>query len=104
MMFIHGPRNEANRCHWPVANSSGVPGRDDQRGMISAMSNRTWYSQLFANSFDGGVLLALPHDALGHWDGTGDDYDDVIEQEDQFLFRPLGPSLGLFIGDMDGEG
>src|SRR5262245_3599404 len=43
---------------------------------IGAMSNQTWYSQLFENSFDGGVLLALPYDALGHWDGTGDDYED----------------------------
>jgi hypothetical protein len=63
-----------------------------------------WFSPLFENTHNGGVLLTIPYDALADWDGTGEDYEEVIEEEFQFQFRPIGPTLGLFIGDFDGEG
>lgn len=66
------------------------------------MSGGAWYSQLFENSFGGGVLLALPYEGLASWDGTGDDYQEVIAEEETFLLRPVGRTLGLFVGDDEG--
>lgn len=68
------------------------------------MHSPVWYSQLFENTYNGGMLLVLPYEAVADWDGSGDDYEEVIAEEDQFLFRPLGATCGLFVGDMDGEG
>ena len=62
-----------------------------------------WFSQLFDNTGGGGVLAALPFEALGDWSGDGDEYDEVTEGE-LFLLRPVGPTHGLFVGDMNGDG
>ena len=62
-----------------------------------------WFSQLFENTGGGGVLMALPFEALADWSGDGDDYDQVTEGE-LFLLRPIGPTHGLFVGDMEGDG
>lgn len=66
------------------------------------MTQKAWYSQLFENSSGGGVLLALPYERLSDWKGEGDDYDDLIEEVDQFLLHPLGTGSGLFVTDEDG--
>jgi hypothetical protein len=66
------------------------------------MASGAWYSQLFENTYEGGVLLALPYEALPDWDGTGDVYEEVVEEIDQFLWRPVGPTAGLFVTDEDG--
>ena len=66
------------------------------------MSGVARFSQLFLNESGGGVLLALPYEGLPDWDGTGDDYAEVIAEEEPFLVRPVGPTFGLFVGDAEG--
>jgi hypothetical protein len=66
------------------------------------MARGAWYSQLFENASGGGVLLALPYEGLADWDGTGEEYDEVIVEEESFLLRPIGKTFGLFIGDVEG--
>jgi len=66
------------------------------------MSDVAWYSQLFENESGGGVLLALPYEAIGSWAGGGEKYDSVVDEIDQFLCRPLGRSVGLFVTDETG--
>jgi len=65
------------------------------------MTAKPWYSQLFENGLNGGVLLAIAYESLASW-GDEDDYDEMIDEVDQFLLRELGPSHGLFVGDDDG--
>lgn len=67
------------------------------------MSDRAWFSQLFDIDSGGGYLAALPYEAMAHWKAGGD-YDELTEETEQFLLRPLGPTAGLFVGDFDGEG
>jgi hypothetical protein len=67
------------------------------------MSKRAWYSQLFDNDGGGGVLFALPYDGFADW-RAGDDYEEVIDVPEECHFRPVGSTLGLILGDLDGEG
>ncbi|CAN5125491.1 hypothetical protein BH10PLA2_BH10PLA2_15200 [soil metagenome] len=66
------------------------------------MPHVAWFSQLFENTSGGGVLLALPFECLADWDGTGDDYETVTQDIDQFLLHPLRHNFGLFINEDDG--
>jgi hypothetical protein len=66
------------------------------------MAANVWFSQLFENSYDGGVLVALPYEALADWPGAGDDYDEVVDEVGQFLCRPVGKSVGLFVSEDEG--
>jgi hypothetical protein len=67
------------------------------------MPRRAWYSQLFDNDGGGGVFLALPYDGFADW-RAGDDYEEAIEVPDECHFRPVGPTHGLIVGDLDGDG
>jgi hypothetical protein len=57
--------------------------------MEVGMSGLPWWSQTFAN--DGGPLLALPHELVGHWLGTRNDYDRACDARCPFDFLSAGP-------------
>jgi hypothetical protein len=60
-----------------------------------------WYSPLFENESGGGLLLALPYESLGDWRG-GEDYEELIDEIEQFLCHPLGSGTGVFLTDDEG--
>jgi hypothetical protein len=55
------------------------------------MGLRAWWSQTFVN--DGGPLIVLPHELVGHWPGTRNDYDRACDARSPFDFFPAGPGL-----------
>jgi hypothetical protein len=63
------------------------------------MSMRAWWSQPFVN--DGGPLIALPHELVGHWPGTRDDYDRACDARSPFDFFPAGPGLVVVMTSPD---
>jgi hypothetical protein len=65
------------------------------------MATKCWYSPLFENESGGGAMLALPYELLGDWKAE-DDYDEVIDDLDQFCVQPIGNGAGVFVSDDDG--
>jgi hypothetical protein len=63
------------------------------------MRGRAWWSQTFAN--DGGPLIALPHELVGHWPGTQSDYDRACDARRPFDFFPVGPGLVVVAASTD---
>ena len=55
------------------------------------MSGEAWRSQTFAN--DGGPLIAITHELVGHWPGTRNDYDRACDARCPFDFFPAGPGF-----------
>jgi hypothetical protein len=52
------------------------------------MNGRAWWSQTFVN--DGGPLIAMPHELVGHWLGTRGDYDRACDAAPRSTSSPLG--------------
>jgi hypothetical protein len=63
------------------------------------MSGRAWWGQTFVN--DGGPLIALPHELVGHWPGTRDDYDRACDARTPCDFFPAGPGLVVVLTSPD---
>ena len=63
------------------------------------MSGRGWWSQTFVN--DGGPLIALPHELVGHWPGTRNDYDRACDARSPFDFFSAGPGLVVIVTSPD---
>lgn len=63
------------------------------------MRGRPWWSQTFAN--DGGPLIALPHELVGYWPGTRNDYDRACDARCPFDFFPTGPGLVVVMTSPD---
>jgi hypothetical protein len=63
------------------------------------MGGRPWWSQTFAN--DGGPLIALPHELVGHWPGTRNDYDRACDARSPFDFFPAGTGLVVVMTSPD---
>jgi hypothetical protein len=63
------------------------------------MRGGAWWSQTFAN--DGGPLIALPHELVGHWPGTRSDYDRCCDARRPFDFFPAGPGLVVVADSTD---
>src|SRR5262249_44103911 len=63
------------------------------------MSDRAWWSQTFVN--DGGPLLALPHELVGHWPGTRDGYDRAGVARAPFDCFPAGTGLVVIVTSPD---
>jgi hypothetical protein len=60
-----------------------------------------WQSQVFVN--DGGpLLLLLPHELLGHWEGTQGDYERACDARYPFDFFPVGPGFGVIVSGLGG--
>ena len=55
------------------------------------MPRGAWWSQTFVN--DGGPLLILPHELVGHWPGSRSDYDRACDARRPFDFFPAGPGF-----------
>jgi hypothetical protein len=69
------------------------------------MSQSVWYSPLFDNTSDGGVLAVMPYEAIGDWKGADDEdetYEEITDEIDQVLIHPLRQNVGLFLSDDDG--
>jgi hypothetical protein len=64
------------------------------------MPRRAWRSQDFDN--DGGPLIVLPHELLGHWSGFQSDYERCIDARYPFDFFAVGPGLGVVVNGPDG--
>jgi hypothetical protein len=58
-----------------------------------------WWSQTFDN--DGGPLIALPHELVGHWPGARSDYDRACDARRPFDLLPAGPGLVVVAGSTD---
>jgi hypothetical protein len=63
------------------------------------MSGRHWWSQTFAN--DGGPLIALPHELVGHWSGTQLDYDRACDAGSPVELFSVGPGLMVVMTSPD---
>jgi hypothetical protein len=64
------------------------------------MPSAVWCSQTFAN--DGGPLIVLPHELLGHWKGTQSDYDRCCDARYPFDFFPVGEGIAVVVSGPDG--
>ena len=63
------------------------------------MHGGVWWSQTFVN--DGGPLIALPHELVGHWPGTQNDYDRACDARRPFDFFRAGPGMVVVAGSTD---
>jgi hypothetical protein len=63
------------------------------------MRGRAWWSQTFVN--DGGPLIALPHELIGNWLGTRNDYDRACDAHSPFDFLPAGSGLVVIVTSPD---
>jgi hypothetical protein len=67
------------------------------------MPGATLFSPLFVND-GGGVLLALPYEAIGGWN-AGRDYDPLLDRcEDLVQVESIGDLTGVVVNDLDGAG
>jgi hypothetical protein len=63
------------------------------------MRGRAWWSQTFIN--DGGPLIVLAHELVGHWPGTRNDYDRACDARSPFDFFLVGPGFVVVMTSPD---